>query len=129
LVDCFFILAPGAYKPEQAKIDHTPAFSFGVKTKHEKVSETPAPGVYKTEIVKYSQTPSYSFGMKTVYDKSSSETPAPGHYQPEKAKLDHTPAYSFGVKHNVEQSWSTPGKFVKFFLLLLMVKTLQNFPL
>lgn len=34
-------IAPGTYKPENSKLDHTPAYSFGVKAKSAKVSATP----------------------------------------------------------------------------------------
>jgi len=33
--------APGTYKPEQVVQEHIPAFSFGLKTKHIQVSDTP----------------------------------------------------------------------------------------
>lgn len=34
-------LAPSAYAPEKVNLKHTPAFSFGLKIKQERYSETP----------------------------------------------------------------------------------------
>jgi hypothetical protein len=77
-----FFLAPGAYKPEQSSIGaQKPAFSFGIKTKQEKVCISPAPGSYNVD-----------------------------------KKLDSTPSYSFGIRHNVEKTWTTPGKDESLFI-------------
>lgn len=33
--------APGSYEPEKVNHEHSPAYSFGSRTNHEKPSETP----------------------------------------------------------------------------------------
>ena len=35
------VKAPGTYKTETVKLDHTPAYSFGVKTNHVKYVNSP----------------------------------------------------------------------------------------
>jgi Sperm-tail PG-rich repeat len=63
--------APGAYKTEIVKIDHTPAYSFGMKTVYDKSSSvTPAPGHYQPEKAKLDHTPAYSFGIKHNVEQS-----------------------------------------------------------
>lgn len=41
-----YVLAPSAYKSESVKLDHTPAYSFGIKVNHKKSSDAPGIGIY-----------------------------------------------------------------------------------
>lgn len=90
-------LAPGHYNAEKVQLDHTPAFSFGLKLNQGKTSDTPG---------------TICISHNRMFNKF--HILAPGYYNAEKVQLDHTPAYSFGVKINHEKVSSTPGMFNQF---------------
>lgn len=104
------VAAPGAYEVEKVKLDHTPAYTFGMKRKELVRNDTPAPGHYEPEKAKLDSTVAYSFGTKHKEEKPNI-TPAPGQYEPEKLKLDNAPAYTFGVKTEVKMESHSPGTF------------------
>lgn len=52
-----YVPAPGDYCPEKAILDNTPKYTFGLKTNHEKPSDTP--GTYHSYIIIFQSLQSY----------------------------------------------------------------------
>lgn len=106
-----FIIAPGTYDVDSARLDHTPAYTFGMKRKELIRNDTPAPGAYQPEKAMLDRTPAaYTFGGKHTIAKPSTN-PAPGAYSPEKLALDNAPAYTFGIRTEVKMESHSPGTF------------------
>lgn len=58
------VLAPNQYKPEEVKLDHSPAYPFGIKPTEKKRQATPAPNAYKYERIITKAGPAFTFGYK-----------------------------------------------------------------
>jgi len=91
-------LAPGAYNPE--KPEHTPNYSFGLKTPIGKPSDTP--GKIPLNMEKNSS----KIFLELNYKLTSFL--APGAYNPDLPV--HSPAYAFGLRTPIGKPSDTPGK-------------------
>lgn len=80
--------------PEKVVLDHTPAYTFGLKVKQEKFNDSPGIPFAILKLIEDIILDLVSHS-KTIL--------APGTYMPEKVNLDHTPSYTFGIKHNQNQ--------------------------
>lgn len=67
-------LAPGSYAPEKCTLDHSAAYSFGVKPELKIKNDAPAPNQYQPEKCNLEFQPAYSFGGRHNLEKSS-QTP------------------------------------------------------
>uniref|UniRef100_A0A182T5F5 Uncharacterized protein n=1 Tax=Anopheles maculatus TaxID=74869 RepID=A0A182T5F5_9DIPT len=66
---------PGAYNPDKVKLDHSPAYSFGIKHKGETLRDTPAPSAYQPEKCKNDCSPAFSFGVKVNHEMITHDGP------------------------------------------------------
>lgn len=92
--------APGAYRPEDVKLDHTPSYSFG--NKFDLIKPNTNPGNYLDFL--------YIYKIKHLKPKTQSVYyVAPGSYHSESVNLDHSPAFTFGHKTKLSKTNDTPG--------------------
>jgi hypothetical protein len=107
----FVTPAPGSYCPEKSEksiLDHSPKYSFGLKTKVELKSNTPAPNVYNVPSVlgncpegTKKKAPAYTMsGRGKEFVDFRVTNPGPGKY--DSGNLNHVkskaPSYSLSVR-------------------------------
>lgn len=118
----FVTPGPGAYRPEDctdAVLTTAPRFTFGMKTRGHKLSETPAPNAYnipsligRTVLAKYPSLPQYTFGMKTGAFYILTDTPGPAAYDLPSTNIYklRAPAYTMRDRCAIPAEWGPkPG--------------------
>ncbi|XP_063237800.1 ciliary microtubule associated protein 1A-like isoform X2 [Bacillus rossius redtenbacheri] len=112
--------APGDYSPEKLVLDHSPKYTFGLKTQLDKPSTTPAPNVYNIPSVlghskegNMKAAPAFTIsGRQKEHPDDRVLTPGPGTYdnaKPENYK-SRSPAYSISSRYQLpSDSTQKPG--------------------
>nr|CAD7394203.1 unnamed protein product [Timema cristinae] len=111
--------APGDYSPEKT-VDHSPKYTFGLKTQTDKPSTTPAPNVYnipgvlgQTREGNKKQAPSFTIsGRQKEHLDDRVLTPGPGTYDSAKSEFtkSRSPAYSISSRYQLpSDSTQKPG--------------------